>query len=286
MKNLITAGLLAGLTSIALTFSACAHETSIPSAKPVTRIVALAPHIVESLFDIGAGDKIVATVDYADYPAEALDIPRVGGYYGIQMEKILALKPDLIIVWKGGNQDADIAQLEKLGLPVVYSEPKSLNGVAAELRLFGELTGLSANAELLAGQFEDDLEIIQRRYGNHHPVNVFYQLWSKPMMTVNKDTWINQLIETCGGVNVFANNPTEYPQISIENVIVAQPSVIIMPQEKSDKPQPKIDWQKWTVVPAVKNNHFMEVDADLIHRFSRRMLIGLGDMCKKIDGFR
>ncbi|MDC2890109.1 cobalamin-binding protein [Psychrosphaera sp. G1-22] len=286
MKNLITASILTCLISFGLTVSSSGMAASKANIKPATRIIALAPHIVESLFDIGAGDKIVATVDYADYPVEALDIPRVGGYYGIQMEKILALKPDLIIVWKGGNQDADIAQLEKLGLPVIYSEPTSLSGVTAELRMFGELTGLSHNAEVLADQFEDDLEIIQRRYGNRHPVDVFYQLWSEPMMTVNKNTWINQLIETCGGVNVFANNPTEYPQISIENVIVAQPSIIIMPQEKSDKPQPKIDWQKWTVVPAVKNNQFMEVDADLIHRFSRRMLIGLGDMCKKIDGFR
>lgn len=263
-----------------------ANEVAPQTLREPKRIIALAPHIVETLFDIGAGDRIVATVDYADYPEQATAIPRVGGFYGLQVEKILALKPDLVIAWKGGNKLVDLEQLERLGLPMVYSEPKKIAGVAQELRYFGQLTGLQYDAERLAQQFEDDLEQIQRRFRNRAPLKVFYQLWSEPMMTVNKNTWINQLITTCGASNVFAANPTDYPQISIENVIVAQPQVIIMPLEKSDKPQPKIDWQNWAVIPAVKHNQFMVVDADLIHRFSRRMLVGLNDMCHKIDAFR
>lgn len=255
-------------------------------ANQAKRIVALAPHIVESLFEIGAGGQIIATVEYADHPKAALDIPRVGGYYGLSIEKIVELEPDLILVWKGGNRDVDVEQLERLGLPIAYSEPKTISGVAAELRYLGQLTGRKAQAERLAQQFEDDLGLIIRRYGNRLPLNVFYQLWSEPMMTVNSQTWIHQLIETCGANNVFANNPTEYPQISIENVIVSQPDIIITPLEKADKPQPVIDWQKWQVIPAVQENNFMVVDADLVHRFSRRMLVGLADMCQKIDFVR
>lgn len=247
------------------------------------RIIALAPHIVESLYDIGAGEQIIATVDYADYPEAALAIPRVGGYYGLNIEKIVELQPDLILAWQGGNRNVDIEQLLQLNLPVEFSRPEEISGVAEELRFLGQLTNRAKQAEAVASQFETELAMIKRRYGNHSPVKVFYQLWSEPMMTVNKATWIHQLIEVCGAVNVFADNPTEYPQISVENVIVAQPELIITPQEKSDKPQPKIDWQKWQVIPAVKHNRFMVVDADLIHRFSRRMLIGLKDMCHKID---
>ena len=264
----------------------CSLQAIAEESKPAQRIVALAPHIVESLFKIGAGDRIVATVDYADHPAQALAIPRVGGYYGVQIEKIMALQPDLIIVWKNGNKAEDIAQLEKLGLPLAYSVTKNIEDVAAELRMFGRLTGLESNAERVANRFERSLVKIITAYQSKPPVGVFYQLWSEPLMTVNKNTWINQLIEVCGASNVFADNSTDYPQISMENVLVAKPEVIILPEEKADKPQPKIDWQRWQVIPAVKTNSFMTVDADLVHRFSSRMLMGLADMCQKIEGFR
>ncbi|NVK23446.1 MAG: cobalamin-binding protein [Gammaproteobacteria bacterium] len=246
------------------------------------RIVALAPHIVESLFDIGAGERIVGTVDYADYPEKALSIPRIGGYYGIQIEKVLALKPDLIIVWQSGNKAVDIERLKSLNMPLVFSNPKSIQDVAHELRLFGRLTNQQHNAEIKAVAFEQSLQRIKQQYSNQRPISVFYQLWSEPLMTVNKSTWIHQLIKTCGARNVFADSATDYPQLSIENVLLKQPQVIITADEKADKPQPVINWQKWSMIPAVKHNQFLAVNADLMHRFSARMLIGLEDMCEKI----
>lgn len=259
-----------------------AEETPIPAQ----RIVALAPHIVESLFAIGAGEQVIATVEYADYPTKALAIPRVGGYYGLQIEKILQLAPDLIIVWKNGNKAEDIQKLERLGLPIKYSKPKSIDGVAQELIWLGELTGHQGEASRLATDYQNRLSQLRLSYQNKSPIRVFYQLWSEPLMSVNKNTWIHQLLTTCGAVNVFANNPTDYPQLSLENVLVTHPDLIIMPQEKSKQVQPKINWQQFSMIPAVKHNRFMQVDADLIHRFSPRMLIGLEDMCKKIEASR
>lgn len=276
IKNVFIFLLLFGASNV---FSA---QQSIPAQ----RIIALAPHIVESLYDIGAGERIVGTVDYADFPEQALDIPRIGGYYGVQIEKVLALEPDLIIVWKTGNKAEDIERLQSLGLPLAFSDPKDIDGVADELRLFGRLTGLEKSAELVAKKFESDLLNIQQEYKNKPSIAAFYQLWSEPLMTVNKNTWIHQLLTTCGANNVFADNLTDYPQIGMENVLVAKPDVIIMPDEKADKPQPKINWKKWPIIPAVKNERFMTVNADLIHRFSRRMLIGLNDMCVKLDRLR
>lgn len=250
------------------------------------RIIALAPHIVENLFAIGAGDNIVGTVDYADYPSEAQSIERIGGYYGISLEKVLALKPDLVIAWKSGNQSEDLAQIERLGIKVYLSNPTTIAGVADELLTFGEFTGNIEQSQQAASAFTQKLNAIIKSQQDKKNITGFYQLWAEPMMTVGKNTWINQLIETCHVSNVFAQSVTDYPQISIENAIVTKPQVIIIPDEKSKTPQPVVNWQKWPEVPAVKNDQFISVNADLLHRFTPRMLDGLADMCDKIDASR
>ncbi|WP_417699748.1 cobalamin-binding protein [Pseudoalteromonas lipolytica] len=255
-----------------------AHEIKDPQ-----RIVALAPHIVENLFAIGAGDRIVGTVDYADYPAQANEIERVGGYYGINMERLLSLKPDLVLAWKTGNKAEDLAYIEKLGIPVAYSNPDQVDNVADELRKLGELTHLKTRADRVATEFEVKLAAIRASQQDKFPVSVFYQLWPEPMMTVGGNTWINQLLTICHADNVFANSETDYPRISIENVLVSKPEVIIIPDEKSKKPQPQIDWRQWPELPAVQHNQFISVNADLLHRFTTRMLDGLSEMCGKID---
>ena len=250
------------------------------------RIVALAPHIVEMLFDIGAGDHIVGTVSYADYPKAALNIPRIGGYNGIQIEKILELKPDLVIVWQSGNKMSDIEQMEKMGLNIFYSKPDKIEDVAKELRALGKITDHQAQAEEVANRYSEKLNRLRQQYTNVAPMKVFYQLWPEPMRTINKDTLINQLIDVCQGRNVFSDNPTPYPQISIENVIVAQPEVIILPEQTSEQEIPMIEWHKWPEIPAVKHDRFIGINADLTHRFSTRMLDGIKDMCAKMDAFR
>lgn len=263
-------------------------QKSLAHDKPQTplRVITLAPHLVEMLFDIGAGDLIVGTVDYSDFPEAAKDIPRIGGYYGLQLEKILMLQPDIILAWQSGNKQADLEQLERLGLNIIYSKPNQIIDVAHELRHFGKVLGKSAQAEKVAKAFEQRLQLLTQRYQNKPPVQVFYQLWSNPMMTINQHTWLHQLLTICQGRNVFANNVTEYPHISIENVVVAQPEIIIIPNEKSAQKQPEIDWQKWPEIPAVKANAFIAVNADLLHRFSTRMLDGVESMCNKIDDVR
>ena len=272
-----------GLLLFSLSGSALAEQTK--DSKKL-RIIALAPHIVENLFAIGAGDNIVGTVDYADYPSEAQSIERIGGYYGISLEKVLALKPDLVIAWKSGNQSEDLAQIERLGIKVYLSNPTTIAGVADELLTFGEFTGNIEQSQQAANAFTQKLNGIVKSQQDKKNITGFYQLWAEPMMTVSKNTWISQLIETCHVSNVFAQSVTDYPQISIENVIVTKPQVIIIPDEKSKTPQPVVNWQKWPEVPAVKNDQFISVNADLLHRFTPRMLDGLADMCDKIDASR
>lgn len=247
------------------------------------RIVALAPHIVENLYAIGAGDLIVGTLDYADYPQEATKIERIGGYNGISIEKLLMLKPDMVIAWKNGNQAEDLAQIKRLGIELYLSDPRFIEGVASEILKLGQITGHIEQSKQVAETFTAKLNAIKVTQKDKTTLTGFYQLWPEPMMTVSKNTWINQLIETCQVTNVFANSDTDYPQISIENVIVTKPQVIIIPDEKTKRVMPTVNWQQWPEIPAVKYEQFISVNADLLHRFTPRMLDGLAQMCDKVD---
>lgn len=252
------------------------------AAKEAQRIVALAPHIVENLYAIGAGEKIVGTVDYADYPAQALEIPRIGGYHGIQLEKLLALKPDLVIAWKNGNKETDLEKIEKLGIKVIYSQTDDLTKIPKQLIEFGELTGKVDEAKVVAERFSTRLDKLKAQYLGETKLDVFYQLWPEPMMSVNKNTMVHQVLSICHVNNVFADNSTDYPQISLENVIKLRPQVIILPDEKTKKKVKHTKWQKWPQIPAVKAGQFVRINADLLHRYTTRALDGVEDLCAKL----
>ncbi|WP_440874546.1 cobalamin-binding protein [Thalassotalea sp. PLHSN55] len=286
MNKVFNSIVFTALLLVSQVASVHAGDNDSDEQKQNMRIIAMAPHIVEMLFDIGAGKQIVGAVEYSDFPEEALSIERVGGYHGVKMEKILALKPDLVIAWTTGNQQSDIEQMQRLGLNVVFSHPKNVADVAKEIRYFGELTAREEQAKKVAQHFEQKLQQIRTSQVGKSSTKVFYQLWPEPMMTINDDTWLSQLLGICQGDNVFGENPTQYPKVGIENVIVAQPEIIIIPDEKSKKVQPVVNWQQWPEIPAVKNNHFVHVNADLLHRFSTRLLSGVEDMCEKIDAHR
>ena len=174
-------------------------------ANPAKRIIALSPHAVEMLYAIGAGDKIVATTDYADYPEAAKKIPRIGGYYGIQMERVMELNPDLIVVWDSGNKAEDINQLRTLGFNLYGSDPKTLEGVAKELEELGQLTGHVEEASKAAAAYRAELSRLRSDNASKSEPKVFYQLWSTPLMTVSKNSWIQQIISVCHGQNVFSS---------------------------------------------------------------------------------
>ncbi len=250
------------------------------------RIVALSPHLVENLYVIGAGEQLVGTLEHADYPEEAKAVPRIGGYYGVQMEKLLALKPDLVLVWQGGNRAEDIAKMRELGLKVVLSKTERIEELPDQLRELGRLTGRRARAEQVAAHVEQRLQALRQRYQDAEPLDVFYQLWPDPMMTVGKNTLISRLVEICGGRNVFADSATDYPQISMENLMAAAPQAVVIPDEQSGESEAKFPWAAWPDIPAVKSGNLIHVNGDLLHRFSPRLLDGLEELCRKMDTAR
>ncbi len=254
------------------------------SARPAMRIVALSPHAVEMLFAIGAGEQIVATTDYADFPEAAKAIPRIGGYYGIQIERVIELNPDLVVVWDTGNRSEDIEQLTKLGYRIYGSDPKTLEGIAEELEQLGRLTGHRQQAGEVAADYRQQLATLRRDNAAKPEIKVFYQLWSEPLMTVAQNSWIQQLLEVCHGNNVFKGSSSPYPQVSMENVLLSQPEVIIKTDEKGDGK--RLDWSQWQEIPAVKMEQIYTLNADILHRATPRALEGVEAICKVLDKAR
>jgi len=256
------------------------------TAESTQRIIALSPHSVEMLFAIGAGDRIVATLEYSDYPEQALSIPRIGNFTGIQIEKVVALQPDIIIAWKTGNKSTDIDKLQSLGLKVFFTQPKDIPAISDELIRLGELTGLQENARIAADKVAARYQQIKQRYSNKQKVSVFYQLWHNPLRTVGPDNWNQSLIDDCNGSVLFENAETPYPVVSLENVLLKNPQVIIIPHHSGDIGAKTEIWDRWNKIHAVKNKHIFTIDGDLLHRFGPRAIDGLEQLCQAIDSAR
>jgi len=252
----------------------------------VKRIVVLAPHIVEMLYEIGAGNLIVGTTEHSDYPEAALAIPRIGNYAKLNIEHVLSLAPDVVLAWKSGNPSDDVEKLRQLGMKIIYSQPDALEDVAKELRLFGKLVGHQRQAEQVAQAFENKLAALRQRYQGKKPVSAFYELWSRPLTSVAGDAWPQQQLAVCGIDNPFIESATDYPQLNIEQVVLAAPQIIIQPGAHGDNAPDAVNWRQWPDIPAVKHDAFLHPDPDKMHRMTSRSLIELAKLCADIDQLR
>lgn len=255
-------------------------------ALPAKRIISLAPHTTELLFSAGAGERIVATVDYSDFPEAAKKIPRIGGYSQFDLEAVLARRPDLIVAWKSGNNAAVLEKLQRLGIPVFLSEPKHLEGIADEIDALAILTGTSTIATPVTQAWRQHLAGLRQRYRNSASVSVFYEIWNQPLMTVNGQHIISEVMALCGGHNVFAGLPSLAAQISVEAVLAADPQVIIASGMGEEHPEWLDDWRRWPGMKAVKGNHLYFIPPDLLQRNTLRILDGAERMCASIDQVR
>jgi vitamin B12 transport system substrate-binding protein len=274
------------ISALLLMLSVVTSTSHAQTEKGAQRIIALAPHSVELLYMLGAGDRIIGTTQYADYPEAAKAIPRIGGYSGIQLERVLELKPDLVIAWKGGNKDQDIEQMLALGLPVYLSITKRLDDIPKEMLSLGDKLGLQASAKQHAQAFNQQLAKLREDNKDKPKVTVFYQLWSEPLRAMAAGSWINELITGCGGVNVFNDNSLDYPQVSIETVLLEKPDVIIIPSQHGSKIEAGDKWGVWPEIPAVKNKQIHFINGDIVHRFSGRILQGMQAVCDVLDQAR
>lgn len=254
--------------------------------QPAKRIVSLAPHVTEMLYAAGAGAHIVGAVQYSDYPEAAKTLPRVGGYTNLDLEAVLALQPDLLVGWKSGNSTAQLEKLHALGLPLYVTEPRHIDSVPSNIERLGTLAGTSGAASQAAAAFRRRHEALRRRYSQRPPVDAFYQIWDRPLMTVNGEHLISDVLRLCGGRNVFGSLPVLAPKVDVEAVLAADPEVIAASGMGEARPEWLDDWRRWGRLRAVQHNNLFFVPPELIQRHTPRILDGAEQMCAAFEQAR
>jgi iron complex transport system substrate-binding protein len=259
---------------------------SVRLAQPARRIVSLAPHITENLFAIGAGSRVVGTVDYSDYPEAARKIPRVGGYSRVDLEAVVALKPDLVLAWESGNSMAQVDKLRALGVTVFVFQPNRLDDVATGLERLGELTGSGEGARAAATRFRARLAELRGRYAGRPKVGTFYQVWNRPLRTVGRDQIISDALRVCGGENVFGYLAVMAPAVTVEAVLAANPEAIVASGMGDERPEWLDEWRRWTQMEAVRRGNLFFVPPQLIQRHTPRILDGTERLCAHLETAR
>lgn len=250
--------------------------------KPAQRIVSLAPDLTETLFAIGAGQHVVGVVSGSDYPAAAKKIASVGSSSGIDLEKTMLLRPDLIVTWDH-HFPREIAAFQKLGIPIYVAKPVRLEDIPRTMTNLGCLAGTKKDATEQAAYFSHELAHLQKQYQLKKPVTVFYQIGDYSLITINKNSWINQVITLCGGRNVFADMTSTASEVSWEAVIAANPDVIL---SDTTHPSWQSRWQRFQTLSAVKRHNLFTLSPDLIDRAGPRLLEGAKQACHAIQAGR
>ncbi|UPW19258.1 cobalamin-binding protein [Agarivorans sp. TSD2052] len=250
------------------------------SAKP-QRIISLAPHLTEQVYALGAGDKLIATVDYADYPEAAKALPRIGNYQYISLESVIALKPDLVLIWQQGNQQHLADKLSALNIAVYVSKPKQLAALSEQFVQLGKVLGEPEQGLALSQYTQQQLNHLAQQYQQQRKVSVFYQMWHTPLRSISAKSWINDGITLCGGENIMAEALAPYPLLSEEWVLAADPQAIIVAQWEFSH-----HWDNWPQLQAVKYNNIYHIDPDKAHRLTLRTLDNLKQLCSMLDKSR
>ena len=254
--------------------------------QPAKRIVALAPHIVENLYSAGAGDKLVGVVSYSDFPDEAKNVPEVGSYNAFSLEQVLALNPDLVVMWGSGNGMQTLSTFEALGIPVYVSELRQLSDVPKSIRNLSQLAGTPAIGEAEASRIETELNALHRRYGEKRSLSVLYQIWNDPLQTVNGEHLISEIISLCGGYNIFGDARSLAPRVSIESVLLRDPDAIVASGMGEARPEWLDQWRAYPSLTAVADEALFFVNPDHLQRPSARIVLGAQSLCQQLDQIR
>ncbi len=252
---------------------------------PAARIVALAPHLAEIVHAAGAGARLVGVVRYSDFPAEVSALPQVGDAARVNAERVLQLRPDLILGWRSGNQAADLEQLERLGYAVFVTEARRLADIPQLLLAVGKLSGTSDAAARAAVNFNNKIQYLRISYADRTAVPVFYEIWHRPLITISGAHMINDVIETCGGRNVFAREPGLTPTVSLEALLSARPSAIIGGTSADVDDAFAARWRA-VAVEALRELPAYHVPPDAIQRATPRIAEGARAICGHIEAVR
>ncbi|MDO8178345.1 MAG: cobalamin-binding protein [Undibacterium sp.] len=255
--------------------------------KPAQRIISLAPHATELLFAAGAGPLIVGVSEYSDYPEQAKKIASIGNIFALDLERVIALKPDLVVVWGTGNAKLLSNKLRDNHITVFESEPHNFETIATSMERLAILTGTEPIGKVAATKFRNRLESLRQTYklteGQKY-VRVFYQVWRKPLMTLNDQHLVSSAIRLCGGQNIFAGMKEISPTISVEAVLSSNPHAIIA--SSGEKQDVLADWLQFPGLLAVNKANLFTINGDWMNRSGPRILDGTEVLCKNLTKVR
>ncbi len=280
---------LCGLTAAAPLRAAPVEATdargrTVRLAQPAQRIVTLAPHLTELAFAAAAGDRVAGVARFSDHPPEARRLPVVSDALHFDLERMLALRADLVLAWDSGTPNEAIARIERAGLPVFVAAAGRLDDIAANLAAIARLAGRTEEARSRSEAFTAGLAALRQRRSEGKPPRVFYEIWDRPLMTVSDRHLIGEIIALCGGVNVFGGERPLTPEVSREALIAARPD-LVLGGTSADRPQ---DFAaRWRVLPPPMNRwpaHY--IAADLIQRPTPRILEAARQVCTQLDAIR
>lgn len=262
-------------------------QRSVSLSKPAQRIISLAPHATELLFAVGAGAQVVGVSEYSDYPEQAKKIASVGNIFALDLERIIALRPDLVVVWGTGNAKLIVNKLRDNHVAVFESEPLDFETIATSMERLSVLTGTQASGQEAAKKFRLRLESLRSTYKlneGQKNLSVFYQVWRKPLMTLNDQHVISSAIRLCGGVNVFGSMKEISPTVNFESVLSRNPQVIIA--SSGEKQDVLTEWRQFPRLAAVSKDNLFVIKGDWITRSGPRILDGVEELCKGLQGAR
>ncbi len=280
----LTAGLI-----VALCLTACGppeNDTNPKTGGPAAnlRIVTLSPHLAELVFAVGSGHQLIGISAYTDYPAAAANLPVVGDAFNIDQERLTLLEPDLLLAWDTGTPAHVIDELHNRGHVVEVITTTSLSDIGAALQRIGELTGRESDAAAAADHFSAGLEEIVMQSKGAASIDVFYQVDVRPLYTINSTHFVSELIELCGGRNIFGDLDGLAPLISVEAVLERSPEVILA---STDTGQSAFEeWERWPDLPANRFGNRYLMPANDIGRPTPRLLTGVRAVCEALQKSR
>ncbi|WMW79065.1 cobalamin-binding protein [Undibacterium cyanobacteriorum] len=251
--------------------------------QPAKRIISLAPHVTELVFAAGAGKQLVGVSEYSDYPEDAKKVASIGSIFALDLERLIALKPDLVIIWGTGNAKHLAQKLRDNQLTVYENEPHSFEDIASSIEKIAILSGTEVVGKENARLFRQRLQSLNQEYqlkNKQTPVRVFHQMVKSPLMTVNKDHFVSKMIEICGGTNVFGDLKDISATITVEAMLATNPDVIFSSGKESGKLQN--EWNQFPNLSAVKKKNLFSIPGDWLHRAGPRVLDATEMLCKQI----
>ncbi len=253
-------------------------------ARPARRIVSLAPGLTELLFAIGAGPRLVGTVAYSDWPPAARHLPRLGDAFHLDSERLLALRPDLVVIWGSVTPQAQRDRLQQLHLPLFLAEPRHLAEIPGLMQRLGRLAGVADRAAAVARAFSRQVTALRQAHAGARRLRVFYQLGLRPLMTLGGGRIIDDLLALCGGRSVFAGLTAPAAQVSAEAVVAARPDVIVYARDAAQTPAAVTAFWRRRYPPPLPPR--VGVPADQVDRAGPRLLQGAEAICRGLDRVR